>query len=69
MRRCDFDVTNSIRTTDPAAVGAEVIRLYKRLYDTPPRARATTSSNLRAHRTGSARLPIAISPTDDSTSQ
>jgi hypothetical protein len=36
MRRSDHDVTNSIRTTDPAAVGAEVIRLYKGLYDNAP---------------------------------
>jgi hypothetical protein len=33
MRRSDYDVTNSIRTTDPATVGVEVIRLYKGLYD------------------------------------
>ena len=32
MLRNDHDVTNSIRTTDPARVGAEVIRLYKGLY-------------------------------------
>lgn len=36
MRRSDHDVTNSICTTDPAAVGAEVIRLYKGLYDNAP---------------------------------
>jgi hypothetical protein len=32
MQRNDYDVTDSIRTTDPAAVGAEVIRLYCRLF-------------------------------------
>jgi len=32
MRRSDHDVTDSIRTTDPAAVGAEVARLFKDLY-------------------------------------
>ena len=32
MRRNDHDVTDSIRTTDPAAVGAEVLRLFKALY-------------------------------------
>ena len=32
MHRNDYDVTNSIRTTDPAAVGAEVIRLYRALF-------------------------------------
>jgi hypothetical protein len=32
MRRSDHDVTNSICTTEPAAVGAEVIRLFKGLY-------------------------------------
>ncbi|HEX2566387.1 MAG TPA: hypothetical protein VHL85_05980 [Burkholderiales bacterium] len=32
MRRSDHDVTNSICTTDPAAVGAEVVRLFKGLY-------------------------------------
>lgn len=33
MRRNDHDVTDSIRTTDPAAVGAEVIRIYQGLYE------------------------------------
>jgi len=33
MRRNDHDVTDSIRTTDPAAVGAEAIRIYQALYD------------------------------------
>ena len=32
MHRNDYDVTNSVRTTDPAAVGAEVIRLYRALF-------------------------------------
>ena len=32
MRRNDFDVTDSIRTTEPAVVGAEVVRLFKGLY-------------------------------------
>lgn len=32
MRRNDYDVSNSIRTTDSAAVAAEVIRLFKGLY-------------------------------------
>jgi hypothetical protein len=36
MRRSDFDVTDSIRTTDAGAVGAEVVRLFKDLYDGAP---------------------------------
>jgi hypothetical protein len=32
MRAADFDITESIRTTDPIAVGAEVVRLYRGLY-------------------------------------
>ena len=36
MRRSDHDVTNSIQTTEPAAVAAEVIRLYGNLYDGAP---------------------------------
>jgi len=32
MRRNDHDVTNRIRTTDAADVGAEVLRLYRDLY-------------------------------------
>jgi len=32
MRRSDHDVSDSIRTTDAAAVGAEVVRLFKGLY-------------------------------------
>jgi hypothetical protein len=32
MRRNDYDVSNSIRTTDPAAVAGEVIRVFKGLY-------------------------------------
>jgi hypothetical protein len=34
MRRNDYDVSNSVRTTDAASVGAEVIRLFKGLYGT-----------------------------------
>jgi len=36
MRRSDHDVTNSIRTTEPDAVGEEVIRLFKGLYGPAP---------------------------------
>src|SRR3954463_14582704 len=36
MRRSDHDVTDSIRTTDPAAVGAEVVRLFNGLYANAP---------------------------------
>ena len=32
MRRNDYDVSDSIRTTDPAAVAAEVARLFQSLY-------------------------------------
>jgi hypothetical protein len=32
MRRNDHDVSDSIRTTDPAAVGAEVTRMFHSLY-------------------------------------
>jgi hypothetical protein len=32
MRRNDYDVSDSIRTTDPAAVAAEVARLFQGLY-------------------------------------
>src|ERR1700704_494732 len=35
MRRSDHDVTDSIRTTDPAAVASEVVRLFKGLYGKP----------------------------------
>jgi hypothetical protein len=38
MRRNDYDVTDSVRTTDPAAVAAEVIRLYQSLYEDPAAA-------------------------------
>jgi hypothetical protein len=38
MRRNDYDVTNSIRTTDPAEVGGEVVRLFKGLYGDVPTA-------------------------------
>src|SRR5438128_6042316 len=33
MRRNDHDVTDSVQTTDPAAVGAEVVRLSRGLFD------------------------------------
>jgi hypothetical protein len=36
MRRNDYDVTDLVRTTDPAAVGLEVIHLYKGLFDGAP---------------------------------
>ena len=36
MRRSDYDVADAIRTTDPAAVGLEVIRLCKRLFPEAP---------------------------------
>jgi hypothetical protein len=36
MRRNDFDVTDSIRTTDPAAVGSEVERIHRGLYPEAP---------------------------------
>jgi hypothetical protein len=36
MRRNDYDVTDSVRTTDPAAVSAEVMRIYRALYDKAP---------------------------------
>jgi hypothetical protein len=36
MRRNDCDVTDSIRTTDPAAVGAEVVRIFKALFGGAP---------------------------------
>jgi len=32
MRRSDYDVSDSIKTTDPAVVGDEVARLFKGLY-------------------------------------
>ncbi len=32
MRRSDYDVTDSVRTTDAGAVGAEVVRLFNGLY-------------------------------------
>lgn len=35
LRRNDYDVTDSVRTTDPAAVCAEVLRLYRGLFDDP----------------------------------
>ena len=36
MRRNDHDVTDSIRTTDPAAVRAEVLRIYRSLFEPAP---------------------------------
>jgi hypothetical protein len=33
MRRSDHDVSNLVQTTDAAAVGAEVLRLHRGLYD------------------------------------
>jgi hypothetical protein len=36
MRRSDYDVADAVRTTDPAAVGIEVIRLCKRLFPEAP---------------------------------
>ncbi|HEX2199132.1 MAG TPA: hypothetical protein VHG88_11005 [Burkholderiales bacterium] len=38
MRRNDHDVTDSIRTTDPGAVAAEVVRLFGELFDQAPAA-------------------------------
>lgn len=35
MRRNDYDVSDRIRTTDPEAVAAEVVRLFNALYDVP----------------------------------
>ena len=32
MRRNDYDVTDSVRTTDPAAVSGEVVRVFKGLF-------------------------------------
>jgi hypothetical protein len=32
MRRSDYDVSDAVQTTDPVAVGAEVIRLARRLF-------------------------------------
>jgi hypothetical protein len=32
MRRSDYDVTDSVRTTDAALVGAEVVRIFKDLF-------------------------------------
>jgi len=35
MRPNDYDVSGSVRTTDPAAVGDEVIRLFRALFERP----------------------------------
>ncbi len=40
LRRNDHDVTDSIRTTDPAAVAAEVVRIYRALFDPAPAPKA-----------------------------
>jgi hypothetical protein len=32
VRRSDHDVTNSVQTTDPAAVGTEIVRIFRGLY-------------------------------------
>jgi hypothetical protein len=40
MRRNDHDVTDRIRTTDQQAVSAEVLRLYRELYDADSAAAA-----------------------------
>lgn len=37
MRRNDHDVTDTVRTTDPGAVGAEVLRIHRELYSGAPR--------------------------------
>ena len=42
MRRNDHDVTNRIRTTDLKHVSAEVMRLYRGLYNGIP-SRATNA--------------------------
>lgn len=52
MRRSDFDVTDRIRTTDPIAVGDEVMRLYGDLYagrDSRPIKRAFKDLSLLYH--------------------
>jgi len=36
MRRSDYDVSDSVHTTDPTAVGIEVIRVSKRLFPNAP---------------------------------
>jgi len=36
MRRSDYDVSDTVRTTDTGAVGDEVLRLYTELYDGRP---------------------------------
>jgi hypothetical protein len=38
MRRSDHDVSNQVRTTDATDVAAEVLRLYRGLYDGTPAA-------------------------------
>jgi hypothetical protein len=39
MRRSDYDVTDSIRTTGPVEVGSEVVEIFRRLYpDASPAA-------------------------------
>jgi hypothetical protein len=46
MRRNDYDVSDSIRTTDSAAVAAEVARLFQRLY---PRGSSRAIERAFAH--------------------
>src|SRR5688500_6140917 len=36
LRRNDYDVTDSIRTTDPAAVSAAVLRIHRGLFESAP---------------------------------
>ena len=36
MRRSDYDVTDSVRTTDPQSVAAEALGIFRSLYDTAP---------------------------------
>ena len=46
MRRSDHDVTNTIRTTDLQQVGAEVLRLYRALYEGTPSGVGGTPSGV-----------------------
>ena len=39
MRRNDYDVTDSVRTTDPGAVSAAVLRIHRDLFDAAPAGR------------------------------
>jgi len=52
MRRSDYDVTDKIRSTDPVAVGDEVLRLFRALYpsgDSRPMERAFKDMSLLYH--------------------